>query len=51
MNKIKIQVLPLAESITGNQVVLGTIRAEDYTDMYKVDQYDPNSEGEIGRAL
>ncbi len=48
MDKIKIQVLPLAESITGNPVVMGTLRAEDYAEIYDVDQYDPNSEGDIG---
>ena len=48
MDKIKIQVLPLAESITGNPVVMGTLRAEDYSEIYNVDQYDPNSEGDIG---
>ena len=38
MDKIKIQVLPLAESITGNPVVMGTLRAEDYSEIYNVDQ-------------
>ena len=47
-NELKIQVLKLADSTSGKPVVMGTIRMEDFAGIYDVDQYDPQSQGDIG---
>ncbi len=47
-NKVKVQVLRLADSVNGKPVVIGAVRAGDYAPMFDVDQYDPSSEGDIG---
>lgn len=47
-NELKIQVLKLADSTSGKPVVMGTVRMEDFAGIYDVDQYDPQSQGDIG---
>ena len=48
MNNLRIKVLPAANSTSGSPVVVGTVKLSDWVGLYDVDQYDPESDKELG---